>query len=41
MTEAMLRDEMAMNHVRHDALEILDRVDPLAPAPRPPMQLPA
>ncbi len=41
VTEAMLREEMAMNHVRHDALEILDQVEPLAPAPKPPMQLPA
>ena len=37
----MLKEEMASNHVRHDALEILNRTDPLAPAPKPPMELPA
>jgi len=26
VTEAMLRDEMARDHVRHDALEVLARV---------------
>jgi hypothetical protein len=30
VTEAMLREEMARNHIRHDALELLDRVPPLA-----------
>jgi len=30
LTEATLKDEMARNHIRHDALEILDRVTPLA-----------
>jgi hypothetical protein len=28
--EAMLREEMARNHVRHDAFEVLDRTPPLA-----------
>jgi hypothetical protein len=41
VSEEMLREEMSHNHVRHDALEVLDRVEPLAPAPAPPMQLPA
>jgi hypothetical protein len=26
VTEAMLRDEMGRNHIRHDALDVLDRV---------------
>ena len=41
ITEKMLRDEMAKNHVRHDALEVLERTPPLAPAPDLPMELPA
>ena len=40
VTEDMIRHEMAQNHVRHDALEVLDRVEPLAPYPAPPMPLP-
>ena len=30
VTEAMLRQEMRRNHVRHDAFEVLDRTPPLA-----------
>ena len=33
VTEAMLRDEMAKNHVRHDALELVARTPPLGPTP--------
>ena len=32
VTEAMIQDEMRQNHVRHDALEVLDRTPPLATA---------
>ncbi len=39
--EDEIRDEMRQNHVRHDALEILDSLEPLAPAPEAPMPLPA
>ncbi len=41
VSEEMIREQMSRNHVRHDALEVLDRVPPLAPAPNPPMNLPA
>ena len=41
VTEDMLKDQMARNHVRHDAFEVLERTPPLAPAPNPPMELPA
>jgi len=37
----MVREEMRLDHVRHDALEVLDRVEPLAPFPEPPLPLPA
>jgi hypothetical protein len=30
VSEAMLRDEMRQNHVRHDAFEVLERIPPLA-----------
>ena len=30
ITEAMLREEMARNHVRHDAFEVIERTPPLA-----------
>ena len=30
VTEAMLREEMRLNHVRHDAFEVLERTQPLA-----------
>jgi hypothetical protein len=30
VTEDMLREEMRQNHVRHDALEVLDRTPRLA-----------
>ena len=33
VTEAMLRDEMAKNHVRHDALELVARTPPFGPTP--------
>jgi hypothetical protein len=32
VTEDMLREQMRRNHVRHDAMEVLDRTPPLAPA---------
>jgi hypothetical protein len=32
VSEAMLREEMRQNHVRHDALDLLDRVPPLRAA---------
>ncbi|WP_206609491.1 glycosyltransferase family protein [Thiohalobacter thiocyanaticus] len=32
ITEDLLREEMAKNHLRHDALELLDRTPPLARA---------
>ena len=32
ITEDFLRNEMALNHVRHDAFEILERTAPLPPA---------
>jgi hypothetical protein len=41
ISEEMLRQEMSKNHVRHDALEVVDRTPPLAPAPSLPMELPA
>jgi hypothetical protein len=30
VSEQMLREEMARNHVRHDALELVERTGPLA-----------
>jgi hypothetical protein len=30
VTEAMLREEMRENHVRHDAFEVIERTPPLA-----------
>ena len=30
ITEATLREEMAHNHIRHDAFEVLERTPPLA-----------
>ncbi|SUS06862.1 hypothetical protein DF3PB_3390007 [uncultured Defluviicoccus sp.] len=30
VTEAMIREEMRLDHVRHDALEVLERTVPLA-----------
>ena len=41
MSEEEIREEMRCNHVRHDALEVLDKVAPLAAAPAAPMPLPA
>ena len=32
VSEELLRDEMRHNHVRHDALEVVERTSPLAPA---------
>ena len=32
VTEAMVREEMRQNHVRHDAFEVLEQTPPLAPA---------
>ncbi len=41
ITEQMLDEEMAQNHVRHDAREVLEKTPPLAPPPQPPLALPA
>ena len=41
VTEAMIREEMRQNHVRHDAFAVLDRTRPLAPPPGLPLELPA
>ena len=41
VTEAMLGREMAQNHVRHDALDVLRKVEPLQPPPLPPLALSA
>jgi hypothetical protein len=32
VTEEMIRHEMSQNHVRHDALKVIERTPPLAPA---------
>jgi hypothetical protein len=37
ITEEFLRNEMALNHVRHDALEVLARTPDLPPAPAHPL----
>ena len=37
ITEEFLRDEMARNHVRHDALAILENTPDLPPAPLHPL----
>jgi len=39
VTEAMLREEMRLNHVRHDAFEVLERTPRLAPPGNPPLGL--
>ena len=39
ISEAMVRDEMARNHVRHDALEVVERAPTLAPPGHPPLAL--
>ena len=31
VSEEMIREQMSMNHVRHDAFEVLDKTPPLAP----------
>lgn len=41
VTEALLRQEMKQNHVRHDAFEVIERTAPLASPPNPPIPLPA
>ena len=41
ITEDMIRQEMQQNHVRHDAIELLQQTKPLAAPPNPPMELPA
>jgi hypothetical protein len=33
VTEAMLHDEMRLNHIRHDALDLLRRTPPLEMSP--------
>ena len=40
-SEEMLREEMAQNHVRHDAFEVLERTPDLAPPGEPPLKLSA
>ena len=37
ITEDFLQDEMKRNHVRHDALQVIDRVPDLPPAPQHPL----
>jgi hypothetical protein len=37
ISEAFLREQMALNHVRHDALEVLERTPDLPPAPAHPL----
>jgi hypothetical protein len=37
LDEAFLRNEMAQNHVRHDAFEVLERTPDLPPAPLHPL----
>ena len=37
VTEEFLRNEMAQNHVRHDAIEVLERTPDLPPAPLHPL----
>ncbi len=37
ISEAFLREEMARNHVRHDAFEVLERTPDLPPAPQHPL----
>ena len=37
VTEEFLRNEMAQNHVRHDAFEVLERTPDLPPAPLHPL----
>ena len=41
VSEDEIREEIRSNHVRHDALHMIDRVVPLAAAPASPMPLPA
>jgi hypothetical protein len=41
VTEDMLREEMRLNHVRHDAFEVLERTPDLAPPGNPPLNLSA
>jgi len=41
VTEEMLREEMRQDHVRHDALEVLDRTPALAPPEELPQHFPA
>lgn len=40
VTEDMLKAEMAKNHVRHDAFDVLEQAPALAPPPNPPLSLP-
>jgi hypothetical protein len=37
VTESFLREEMAVNHLRHDAFEVLERTPDLPPAPSHPL----
>lgn len=41
VTKTEIEAEMASNHVRHDALDVLDQTPPLAPPGEPPVALPA
>ena len=36
LSEEFIREQMALNHVRHDAFEVLDRTPDLPPAPAHP-----
>jgi len=41
ISEAFLREEMSRNHLRHDALDVLERTAPLPPPDRHPLSEPA
>jgi hypothetical protein len=41
VSEEMLRDEMRQNHVRHDALQVLEKTPDLNPPGNPPLNLAA
>jgi len=40
VSEEFVREQMAQNHVRHDAFEVLDRTPDLPPAPAHPLSMP-
>lgn len=41
VSKAEIEAEMASNHIRHDAFDVLNRTSPLAPPGEPPVALPA